>query len=98
MTIEVKLGKLDVLEDEQMPYCFLLRIEFLRKHCTSVDIGNECLMKGDKVVVRMQSGICAASFVGVLKIGLGKKELLTIGDVEEMQEECPMVCKLKECF
>ena len=25
-------------------------------------------MKGDKVVVRMQSGICAASFVGVLKM------------------------------
>ena len=55
VTIEVKLGELDdlehqffVVEDEQMPFCFLLVIEFLRKHA-----GNECLMKGNRVVVTM---------------------------------------------
>ena len=43
---------------------FLLGSEFLRKHGVSGDVGNECLMKGDKVVVRMQSeGACVVYFL-----------------------------------
>ena len=88
-----------VLEDGQMPYCFLIGIEFLRKYRLSVDVGNERLMKVEKVIARMQAGdVCAAGFVGLLKVGVGEEELLTIQDVEEMQEWCPMIKKLRECI
>ena len=106
VTLEVSMGtfgevehKFLVLEDGQMPYCFLIGIEFLRKYGLSVDVGNERLMKDEKVIARMQaSDVCAAGFVGLLKVGVGEEELLTIQDVEEMQEWCPMINRLKECI
>ena len=36
-----------VLEDRQIPYYFLVGIEFLQKYGLSVDVGNEHLMIGD---------------------------------------------------
>ena len=88
-----------VLEDGQMPYCFLIDIEFLWKYGLSVDVRNECLMKGEKVIAQMQAGdVCAAGFVGLSKVGMGEKELLMVQDVEEMQEWCPMINILRECI
>ena len=61
-------------------------------------MGNERLMKGEKVIARMQAGdVCAAGFIGFLKVGVGEEELLTIQDVEEMQEWCPMINRLRGC-
>ena len=61
-------------------------------------MGNERLMKGEKIIARMQAGdVGAAGFVGLLKVGVGEEELLTIQDVEEMQEWCPMINRLREC-
>ena len=74
----------------------MIGIEFLRKYGLSVDdAGNERLIKGKKVIVQMQAGdVCAAGFVGLLKVGIGEEELLTIQDVEERQEWCPMIKRM----
>ena len=62
------------LEDGQMPYYVLIGIEFLRKYGLSVNVRNERLMNGEKVIARMHAGdICFAGFVGV-----GEKQLLTM--------------------
>ena len=34
----------------------------------------------------------------LLKVGRGEEELLTIHDVKEMQEWCPMINRLRECI
>ena len=47
--------------------------------------------------MRMQAGnVCAAGFVGLLKVGVREEELLTIQDVEEMEECCPMINMLRD--
>ena len=82
-----------------MPYRFLIEIEFLRKYGLSVDVGNERLMNGEKVIVRMQAGdVCAVGFVGLSKVGVGEEEFLTIQDVEEVQEWCQMTRRLRKCI
>ena len=58
----------------------------MHKYELSFDLGNERLMKGEKVIALMQGGrVCAADFVGLLKVDVGEEELLTIQGVEEMQ-------------
>ena len=65
-----------VIEDGQMPFCFLIGIKFLRKYGLSVDVGNEGWMKGE-VIARMEANdVCAAGFVRLLKVGMGDEELL----------------------
>src|SRR5678816_3631754 len=82
-----------------MPYCFLFGINFLRMNGLSVDVGNERLLKGNREVVRMQKGdVCVADFVGMVRVGVGDEELLSMRDIEVMQEECPMVCELRKCI
>ena len=39
--------------------------------------------------------VCAAGFVGLLKVGMEEEELLMIQDVEKMQEWCPMINRLR---
>ena len=73
-----------VVDYGQMPYYFLVGMEFLQKYGLPVDVGSEHLMKGEKAIARAQFGdACAAGFIGSLKMGVRKEELLTIQDVEE---------------
>ena len=71
----------------------------IRKYGLLVGVGSERLMKGEKVITRMQAGdVCAVRFVGLLKVGVEEKESLTVQNVEQMQEWFPMIHRLRECI
>ena len=64
-----------VLEDDNMPCCFLLGIDFVRGNGLSVDVGNYFVLDSNHVVLRIQGGmIRSVKFVG--KISLGYREKL----------------------
>ena len=104
--LEVSVGELRsvmhgfaVLSDEQMPFCFLIGIDFLRMKGLVVDMGSEMLVKNGRVIARMQNeSICMVSFIGLAWIDEKEEELLSYEDIEEMQTSCPMIEELKRCI
>ena len=85
-----------VLKDKQLPYCFVIGIDFLRVNELCIDIENEVLLKNDRVIVRLQGeNVCMVRFVGIMDITNCKNELLSLEDIEEMQLGCSVVRILK---
>ena len=90
--LTVSIGKLmnvshkfAVLNEEQMPYCFLIGIDFLRLKGLVVDLGNERLLKNDMVIAQMQSDeFCLISFVG--RVWVDENETMSSEEVNE--NEC----------
>ena len=105
VSLELSFGELGnvvhefaVLSDEQMPHCFLIGIDFVRMKGLSVDAENEVLLKGDKMVARIQNeSVYVAGFVGMASMVKSEDELLSLEDVELMQQSCPMIYELRKC-
>ena len=87
-----------ILENEAMPCCFLLGIDFLKVHRLSVDVAHDLVLRDGKVVMEMKDVSDEHGFVGVIELGIeGASEVLTDQDICDMQESCPLIRELKEC-
>ena len=105
VVLVVSVGKMEevkhvfvVVGDDQMPFCFLIGVDFLRMNDIAVDVGSEVLQKDGRVISRMQREQgCMVRFVGVMNVLVNETDLLTQEDIEEMQAVCPMIQRLSEC-
>ena len=93
-----------VLENESMPYCFLLGIDFLRKNMLSVDVNKEVLLQGNRIETYLNYGKPKigednAEFAGQVELKkLDDEEVLDDYDIQELQETSDEIRTLKRAI
>ncbi len=76
-----------VLENESMPYCFLIGIDFMKAYGLSLDVDEEIMLKQGKMVVKLTHGKNYPDFYGqIILEKTDNQEVLSDEDILEMQE------------
>ena len=90
-----------VLKEDQLPFCFILGIEFLSRYELIIDVGKEQLLKRNGLEMQLPLGsgrTNIVNFVGYISLSVtDDNEILSDDDLSEMQDDCPVLNELKRC-
>ena len=88
-----------ILENDAMPCCILLGIDFLRRHQLSIDVGNGLVFQQGKSIMKLNTGCVSEAFAGVIQVDLDDdREILSELDIMEIQDRCEHISELKRCL